>query len=103
MIDMKLSNRWNKLWIGAVIGVVLPVTVFALIYLIGYGSMYPFVEFLRQTIMLDALTKLMSLCVVPNLGVFYFFLNREQWYATRGIILATLLCTFAIVIINFRI
>ena len=97
---MKLSRRWNKFWTGLILGVFLPLSVFFLIYLIGY-SKSPFEEFLRQTVMMLVLPKIMSLCVVPNLAVFYLFLNKEFWYATRGVITATLLCTLAIIVVKF--
>ena len=97
---MNLSRRWNKFWVGFVLGVFLPMLIFFSIYLIGY-SKSPFEEFIRQTRMMLVLPKIMSLCVIPNLAVFYFFLNKEFWYATRGVITATLLCTFAIIAIKF--
>ena len=96
-----MSRRWNKLWIGLVIGTLLPAIAFFLVYYIGYGANNTFVDFIRQTFNIMMLTKILSLCVLPNLAVFYFFLNREFWYATRGIILATMLCTVGIFIINF--
>ena len=98
---MKISSSWNKLWIGLVLGIVSPVLAFLAIYFIGYGARYPLTDFIKQSYNVLILTKMLSLCVVPNLGIFYLFLNREFWYATRGIILATLLCTFGIVIVNF--
>ena len=98
---MKIDRKWNKLWIGLALGVLLPVIAFLLIYFIGYGAKYPLWDFVRQSYNVLVLTKMLSLCIIPNLGAFYFFLNREFWYATRGIILATLLCTLALVIINF--
>jgi len=98
---MKIANRWNKLWIGLLLGILLPTLVLLGIYTVGYGGKYSLADFIRQTFMIQILTKMLCLCVVPNLAVFYFFLNREFWYATRGVILATLLCTLGIVIINF--
>ena len=99
---MKISRRWNKFWIGLSIGVFLPLLFFLLIYLIGY-SKSSIEEFLRQTIMMLVLPKILSLCVVPNLAVFYFFLNKEFWYTVRGVITATLLCTLAVVVIKLLI
>ena len=99
---MKITRRWNKFWIGLTISVVLPLTVFLLIYLIGYAKS-SFAEFLRQTVMMLVLPKILSLCIVPNLAVFYFFLNKEFWYATRGVITATLLCTVTVILIKFLI
>ena len=97
---MILNRRWNKFWIGLALGVVLPLVAFILIYLFGY-SKTPFGEFMKYAIMIRALPKILSLCVIPNLAVFYFFLNKEYWYATRGVIAATLLSTLAVLAIKF--
>ena len=97
---MILSRRWNKFWTGLALGIVLPFVFFLLVYLIGY-SKTPFGEFLEFAFVIRALPKIFSLCVIPNLAIFYLFLNKEYWYATRGVITATLLCTLAVVAIKF--
>jgi len=97
---MAISRRWNKFWIGLVLGIILPLAVFFLVYYIGY-SRTPFGEFLEYAIMIQALPKILCLCVLPNLIIFHLFLNREFGYATRGIFAATLLCALGIVVIKF--
>ena len=97
---MILSRRWNKFWIGLTLGFVLPLVVFFLIYFIGY-SKTNFSKFLEYAIMREALTKILSLCVFPNLAIFYLFLNKEFWYATRGVITATLFFAISIAVILF--
>jgi len=97
---MNISRRWNSFWIGLTLGILLPLAVFILVYVIGY-SQTPFGEFLEFAFVIRALSKILSLCVIPNLAIFYLFLNREYWYATRGVITATLLCTLGVVAIKF--
>ena len=97
---MLFTRRWNKFWIGLALGVVLPLIAFLVIYLLGY-SKTPFGEFMEFAFKIRALPKILSLCVIPNLAVFYLFLNKEYWYVTRGVIAATLLCTLAVVVIKF--
>jgi hypothetical protein len=99
---MTLSRRWNKFWIGLTLGLVLPLAAFFLTYLIGYSDV-PFGEFLKYAFVMGALAKILSMCAIPNLAVFYLFLNKEYWYATRGVIAATLLCTLGVVVIKFLI
>ena len=94
------DRRWNKFWIGLALGAVLPVVIFLLVYLFIY-SKTPFVEFLEYALVMQALPKILSLCALPNLAVFYLFLNKEYWRTTRGVIAATLLCTLAVVVFKF--
>jgi len=97
---MPISRRWNKFWIGLTLGIVFPVISFLLIYFFGYSkaNILQFIDFAYKTLVLS---KILSLCVIPNLAIFYFFLNREYWYTTRGIICSTLLYTLAILVILF--
>ena len=93
-------RRWNKFWIGLALGIVLPLVVFLLVYFFIY-SKTPFSEFLEYAFVMRALPKIFSLCVIPNLAVFYLFLNKEFWRTTQGVITATLVCTLAIIAIKF--
>ena len=97
---MLLSRRWNIFWIGLALGIVLPIVAFVLVYFFGY-SKTPFSEFMEYAFKIRALPKILSLCVIPNLAVFYLFLNKEYWRSTRGVIAATLLYTLAVVVIKF--
>jgi len=97
---MILSRRFNKFWIGSALGMILPLAVFLLVYQIGYSNT-PFREFMKFSLMIGALAKILSMCAIPNLAIFYLFLNKEYWRATRGIITATLLYTLAVVVIKF--
>ena len=97
---MKISRRLNKFWIGLALGIVLPLITFILVYLIGY-SKTPLEDFLEFAFVIRALPKILSMCAIPNLAIFYLFLNKEYWYATRGVITATILCTLVVVVIKF--
>jgi len=99
MKKVKISRRWNKFWTGLALGIVLPVAVFLMVYFIVYSNT-PFFEFIEVAVMMQALPKIFSLCVIPNLAIFYLFLNMEFWYATRGVIASTILCTLGIVAIK---
>jgi hypothetical protein len=96
---MILSRRLNKFWTGLALGIALPLVALLLVYLFGYRKT-SFDKFIEFALMMHALPKILSLCVIPNLAVFYLFLNKEYWYATRGVIAATLLCTVAVLIIK---
>jgi hypothetical protein len=37
------------------------------------------------------LSAVLSLCLLPSLGVFYLFVNKEYYKTTRGIILSTII------------
>jgi hypothetical protein len=94
-----MSRCWNKVWIGLALGLILPLAVFIVFYFVMY-SHFSIGEYLAYSAKIRTLPKLLSLCAIPNLITFYLFLNKEYWYATRGVIAATLLYTFGIVAIK---
>ena len=94
-----MNHRWNNFWIGLALGTVLPLIFFMMVFWIGYGHM-TFSEFLTVSFKMKALPKILSLCAIPNLIIFYLFLNREYWRATRGVIGGTLLCTVGVLVIK---
>lgn len=47
--------------------------------------------FIRYCISGKVLAPIISLCVIPNLGVFYLFINRYKIKTGRGVILSTFL------------
>lgn len=67
--------NWNQLWIGLVLGIVTPLIVYALYYWVVSTF-----ELRRVNV---------SLCMVANLLPFFLTLNREQYNASRGILIST--------------
>ena len=46
------------------------------------------------------LSAVLSLCLVPNLGLFFLAINKDYYKTTRGIILSTLIYGFIIVFLK---
>lgn len=47
------------------------------------------------------LSPLLSLAVLPNLGVFWVFIKRNQYFEARGVIMATLLLAVCVILLKF--
>lgn len=91
---MKYTSAKNKgLGWGVLIGLASPWLVLPL-FLYGF-SMVENVSFDRlwyNFLHVQAATsRILSLCMIANLGWFYLFLNKERYGIARGIILGTLL------------
>jgi hypothetical protein len=79
-------------FLGFVIGILTPAVCLPFVlWIMALSFSYDF-EFFWEQFITDAryTSKYLSLSFIPNLFWFYFFLNREQYEVTRGIILATL-------------
>lgn len=87
-------GRLNNFWLGFGLGIVAPVITLFITYLLNFDhySLKEFYDFLLQ---FRILTKLLSLCMLPNLGIFFLFLYPDFRRAAMG----TLIATFASAIV----
>ena len=89
-------SKLDSLWIGLVVGIFVPV----LSLLMFYYSTFTKVSFMDYSLQVRILPKIISLCVIPNLLVFFLFMWRNHYYSARGIILATLIITLVVVVLK---
>lgn len=71
---MKNFN-WDRVWVGLVIGVLMPIIVYTIYYYFVYNS---------------GLKKMnVSLCIATNLIPFYFYQRKEKYNGLKGVLIAT--------------
>lgn len=97
--------KWDKLWIGLIIGLICPFLGIPVMYIFGalrslatQEPVMPLSVFLFTITKLQYLSKYLSIGCAVNLGAFYFLLNREYINAARGVILATLFFVVLVII-----
>ena len=88
------------MWIGAVIGILVPVIALFCYYLGRYNET-GIADFLRAYKDQGILTHIISLSVLPDLLVFFLFIRKNFLKAARGVLLATFLYTFVVLCIRF--
>jgi len=91
------NRKFDRMGVGLLTGLLLPVIIFFLIYLIGEDSV-SFSDYLQSMWKLQALVKIMSLCVFANLAAFWGFLKLKYERAARGVLGATILYAFLVLI-----
>jgi hypothetical protein len=93
---------FDKMWIGASLGLLFPFIVFMLYYQIYYSFMdiYKFIRYLNLG---HIFSSVVTLCVLANLAVFYPFLWKEKYYGGRGVLLSTFIWGGFILYIKFLI
>ncbi len=80
----------DSLIFGLLIGLLLPFLGIMIYYLTKYQG-YSLGNFFRELYFMRMLPPVISLSVILNLAAFYFFLNKQKYGYTRGIILASLI------------
>jgi hypothetical protein len=90
-------NRYDQILTGWLIGIIFPVVVFLIVYQLKYSEM-EFTVYVRNIWQMKIFLKILSLCVFPNLGFFFLFYRMKYDMAARGVIMATFMYAFVVLI-----
>jgi len=92
-----MERKADRLWVGLTAGIVLPFLVMLIVYLSSYAYM-TMPDFLRKMAFQAVFLKLLSLCAVINLGSFFLFYQFKYDRAARGVIWATFIFAFIVML-----
>jgi hypothetical protein len=95
-----MIKSWNSLILGLILGLAWPAVVMVLFYLFKFMN-YPLDIFLEQLLEMGLFTKFVSVCVYPNLLLFFIFIWRKLLYSARGVLMATILLGILVMILKF--
>lgn len=91
--------RNDTLWFGALAGILVPLLTFMMVYWVR-ESEGGFIAYINTLYYLRILPKLLSLCLLPNLILFFVFMRLDKLRSAKGVILSLFL--FAVPIITFK-
>ena len=91
------KNKLDNMGIGILVGFLLPVIIFFAVYYFS-DEKVSFTEYLENLWYLQALVKLGSLCIFANSAIFMLFIKLKYDKVARGILAATILYAFAVLI-----
>jgi len=87
---------------GVFAGILAPAITMGIIYLVNFNAMN-FSDYLNYLFKIQVLSKLISLCAVPNLAVFFIFIKLNWLNPAKGVILSTILFGFLIMVLKYAI
>lgn len=90
-------TRFDRILTGWLIGILFPLLIFLITYEIKYSEM-DFMIFIRNMWQMKIFLKLLSICVFPNLAFFFIFYHLKYDMAARGVIMATFMYAFLVLI-----
>jgi len=90
-------NTTDRLLVGWVIGIIVPMVFFLVFYQMKYSEMQ-FMVYLRNVWEMKIFLKIISLCVFPNLGFFFLFYRKKYDMAARGVVMATFMYAFLVLV-----
>jgi hypothetical protein len=84
---------------GLILGLVLPSATLVILWMVK--SELGLWNFLVRFQYLGMLTKMLSLSTIPNLLLFFLFIWTQRNFSARGVIFATLLIAFVMLVLKF--
>lgn len=96
-MQRRKKNKSDHVGVGFLAGFLLPVLIFFVVYLAGDNEV-SFLQYVKGLWRLQALIKLGSLCVFANVAVFWGFLQLKYEKAARGVLGATIIWAFVVLI-----
>jgi hypothetical protein len=96
-MNLRKRNRYNRILSGWLIGIIAPLIIFLIVYQVNYNAM-DFTDYLRNVWQMKIFLKILSLCVFPNLGFFFLFYRIKYDMAARGVVMATFMYAFFVLI-----
>jgi hypothetical protein len=94
-METKSRTKYDNRLLGLSLGIIVPIITFILFYL--YRNPVSFKLFYDQVLTINIISRLVSLCVIPNLLVFFIFIWTNRYKSAHGVIGATFV--FAIVVL----
>ena len=96
-MTLRSKHRFDQILTGFFMGIILPLIIFLITYLVKYSEL-EFMVYLQNIWQMKILLKILSLCVFPNLGIFLLFLRIKYERAARGVVMATFIYAFLVLI-----
>ena len=97
---MKYSEKFDKVVFGVLSGFLLPVIIGLIIFAFSSGHQ-TIAAYLARLSNSDIMTHAISLCVFPNIIIFFLFNQFDMLRATKGVLAITIV--WAIIVFGVKI
>ncbi|MDQ1770722.1 hypothetical protein GQR60_06060 [Labilibaculum sp. A4] len=97
-----MKSRINSTPLGLIIGILVPILSILLVFAVRFKAEMSLETFVDSLLVHKIYTKVMALGVYfGNIVFFFLFIKTDLLKAARGVLLATILYSFAIMIFRF--
>ena len=98
-VRMAKNKRFDSMALGLIAGLLLPLVTLMIFWLVrDEGGLGEFLTYFQR---IGALSKIISLSVIPNLLLFFLFIWTNRTFSARGVIFATLLVAMVMLVLKF--
>jgi uncharacterized membrane protein len=97
-MQTKTKSLYDNRLLGFFLGILVPVMAITMFYL--YRDPENFQTFYQEVVSVNILSRLVSLCVLPNLLVFFVFIWTHKYKSAHGVIGATFVYALIVLILT---
>jgi hypothetical protein len=95
-----MKKRFDNIYLGIISGLLVPVIVLLVVFLYKFKD-YTLAEFFDFLKTMKVLSKMVSLCIIPNLLIFFIYIWTDNDRSARGVLGATFFWALIVVILKF--
>jgi hypothetical protein len=97
-MENKRILKYDNRLLGFGLGMVVPIIALVLFYL--YRNPVSFEIFYNQVLTINLISRLVSMCVIPNLLVFFIFIWTNRYKSAHGVIGATFIYAIVVMVLT---
>jgi uncharacterized membrane protein len=97
-MQTKKKSIYDNRLLGFSLGIIVPVLTITMFYL--YRNPENFQTFYQEIVSVNILSRLVSLCVLPNLLVFFIFIWTHKYKSAHGVIGSTFVYALIVLILT---
>jgi hypothetical protein len=99
-MEIKEKSVLDNIPLGLGFGIIIPIL--TLIFINAEANRHlDLIEFLSRLNQNNKLSGLFSLCAIPNLGLFFLFMWKNNYRSAKGVIFATILMVILVFTLKF--
>lgn len=95
-----MRSKFDSLPLGLILGIAAPLITILIVYFLKF-NLFKVDELLDYLVAKQVFTQIVSLCVIPNLVLFFIFIRKNYLYSARGVLMSTILFALFVFITKF--
>lgn len=98
---MAKKKSFNSIIAGIIPGILLPAISIYLFYVFQDAFSGKFDQYIKRIFEYRVFSKVLSVCLIANLAIFFIFIKTNRYKSARGVIVATFLYAAFILVYMF--
>jgi hypothetical protein len=95
-----MKSKFDNVKLGLLLGIFVPIIAILVFYFTSKYSVVPLPDFIKFMLKRQIFSSLLSLCVIPDLLVFFIFIWLDWMNSAKGVLISTFIYAFLVLAIK---